>query len=155
MPDLPIDTLFIVGLLLASFIGKLMEGKAKRRKEAPAKRPEKNNENDWEPSDKKELGDILKEAFGEVIQQPLTPKVPKVESPVGYDDIDKKANNAKKAETEKKPVKTNLYKSTGHTSSISTKNTRDWLKNEALGSPKSLRRAFLVKEVLNQPPGLR
>ena len=41
MPDLPIDTLFIVGLLLASFIGKLMEGKAKRRKEAPAKRPEK------------------------------------------------------------------------------------------------------------------
>ena len=32
MPDIPLDTLFIVGLLLASFIGKLMEGKARNKK---------------------------------------------------------------------------------------------------------------------------
>ena len=31
MPDLPIDTLFIVGLLIASFVGKLLEGRSKNK----------------------------------------------------------------------------------------------------------------------------
>jgi len=30
MPDLPLDTLFIVGLLVASFVGKIIEAKAKK-----------------------------------------------------------------------------------------------------------------------------
>ena len=39
MPDIPLDTLFIVGLLLASFVGKLMEGRAKNNKRAPMSKP--------------------------------------------------------------------------------------------------------------------
>ena len=40
MPDLPIDTLFIVGLLIASFVGKILEGKANKSKQGKkSKRP--------------------------------------------------------------------------------------------------------------------
>jgi hypothetical protein len=155
MPDLPIDTLFIVGLLLASFIGKLMEGKAKKRKEVPTDQTERNREEEFGPTREKNLRDILRETFGEVIEEPSPPVVSEIDSSLDYAVSEKRDNLSHKAkikinEQTPKPSKSVIYNS-----DISSNNTRQWLRNEALGSKISLRRSFLVKEVLDQPPGLR
>ena len=155
MPDLPIDTLFIVGLLLASFIGKLMEGKAKKRKEVPTDQTERNRDDTLGPTEEKNLGDILREAFGEVIQEPSPPVVTEIDSNLDYAVSEKSDNLSHKAKIELKEEKPKPTKSAIYNSAISQNNTRQWLKKEALGSKVSLRRSFLVKEVLDQPPGLR
>jgi len=155
MPDLPIDTLFIVGLLLASFIGKLMEGKAKKRKEAPTDQAKRNREEALGPTRGKNLRDILRETFGEVIQEPSPPVVAKNDSNLDYAVSEKSDNLSHKAKLKVKEEKPKPSKPTSYKSAISSNNTRQWLKNEALGSKISLRRSFLVKEVLDQPPGLR
>jgi hypothetical protein len=155
MPDLPIDTLFIVGLLLASFIGKLMEGKAKKRKEVPTDQMEKNRDETLGPVRGKNLGDILRETFGEVIQETSPPVVAEIDSNLDYAVSEKSDNHSHKAKIEVKGESPKPSKSTIYNSAISSNNTRQWLKKEALGSKISLRRSFLVKEVLDQPPGLR
>ena len=38
---------------------------------------------------------------------------------------------------------------------VDRNDTRHWLKNEGLGSSQSLRRSFLVKVLLDKPPGLK
>ena len=79
MPDLPLDTLFIVGLLIASFVGKMLEGRKKKEKErntsVPRDRPFKQKPvTDYkEVAGEKGLGDLLKEAFGEAIE-PIPPR---------------------------------------------------------------------------------
>ena len=154
MPDLPIDTLFIVGLLVASFVGKLLEGRAKK-KNTPTK-PQNSSNKDSETDEIKNLDDILRETFVEAIE-PLSEKI----------------SDPKRVENQKKIPLTNLNKHSARNSNIdlvpaeevsqtqeelntdNTISTRHWLKYEALSSQKSLRRAFLVKEILDQPPGLR
>ena len=155
MPDLPIDTLFIVGLLLASFIGKLMEGKAKKRKEVPTDQMEKNRDETLGPVRGKNLGDILRETFGEVIQETSPPVVAEIDSSLDYAVSEKSDIHSHKAKIKIKEQTPKPSKSVIYNSDISSNNTRQWLKNEALGSKTSLRRSFLVKEVLDQPPGLR
>ena len=155
MPDLPIDTLFIVGLLLASFIGKLMEGKAKKRKEVPTDhQTQRNREETIGPTRGKNLGDILRETFGEVIQEPSPPVVAEIDSNLDYAVSEKSDNHSHKAKIKIKEQTPKPSKSVIYNSDISSNNTRQWLKKEALGSKISLRRSFLVKEVLDQPPGL-
>ena len=78
MPDIPLDTLFIVGLLLASFVGKLMEGRAKNNKRAPMSKPQSESDG-RENSENKDLGDILRETFGEVIEPIPENSLPHIE----------------------------------------------------------------------------
>ena len=154
MPDLPIDTLFIVGLLIASFVGKLLEGRAKKKNTNT--KTQNSSRRGSETVQEKNLGDILRETFGEAIE-PLS----------------EKKSDLKRVDNQKEIPLPNLQKHSTRNSNmdvvpaeeISQRNeelhadnaisTRHWLKYEALSSPKSLRRAFLVKEVLDQPPGLR
>jgi len=155
MSDIPVDTLFIVGLLLASFIGKLMEGKAKKRKEVPTDQTERNREETLGPIRGKNLGDLLRDTFGEVIQEHSPPVVTEIDSNLDYAVSYKSDNISHKAKIQVKEEKPKPSKSAIFNSAISSNNTRQWLKNEALGSKVSLRRSFLVKEVLDHPPGLR
>jgi len=155
MPDLPVDTLFIVGLLLASFIGKLMEGKAKKRKEVPTDQTERNREKTIGPVRGKNLGDILRETFGEVVQESSPTIVAEIDSNLDYAVSKESDNISHKTKIKVKEEKPKPSESTIYNSAIYSNNTRQWLKKEALGSKISLRRSFLVKEVLDQPPGLR
>ena len=83
MPDLPIDTLFIVGLLIASFVGKLLEGRSKNKNTTT--KSQKTSKKKGETVEEKNLGDILRETFGEAIE------------PLSEQNSDlKKAENAKK-----------------------------------------------------------
>ena len=156
MPELPLDTLFIVGLLIASFVGKILEGRAKKKKEvSKPKRPRPPREDSIpEGSDPEEkgLGELLREAFGEVIE-PVHEEAPFEAKLPGK-------------ETARLPDLTTQIKSSSaiHANKIAAKkaslveqefSARKWLRTEALGSTRSLRRSFLVKEVLDQPVGLR
>lgn len=154
MPDLPIDTLFIVGLLIASFVGKLLEGRAKKKNTNT--QTQNSSRRGSETVQEKNLGDILRETFGEAIE-PLS----------------EKKSDLKRVDNQKEIPLPNLQKHSTRNSNMDVVpaeeisqrdeelhadnaiSTRHWLKYEALSSPKSLRRAFLVKEVLDQPPGLR
>ena len=154
MPDLPIDTLFIVGLLIASFVGKLLEGRAKKKNTNT--KTQNSSRRGSETLQEKNLGDILRETFGEAIE-PLS----------------EKKSDLKRVDNQKEIPLPNLQKHSTRNSNMDVVpaeeisqrdeelhadnaiSTRHWLKYEALSSPKSLRRAFLVKEVLDQPPGLR
>ena len=160
MPDLPLDTLFIVGLLVASFVGKMLEGRKKKEQErnkgATRERPCKQ-----EPgSDYKEivhekgLADLLKEAFGEAIE-PITPRADdtgsnKEVSQQGDYDLD--GSIPLPSQTLKRVIP---EKNWDILEQVEQNETRNWLKNEGLGSPQSLRRSFLVKVLLDKPPGLK
>ena len=75
-----------------------------------------------------------------------------IDSNLNYAVSEKSDNLSHKAKIELKEKKPKPSKSTIYNSAISSNNTRQWLKKEALGSKISLRRSFLVKEVLDQPP---
>jgi hypothetical protein len=157
MPDLPIDTLFIVGLLLASFVGKLLEGRKKSRKPAE-EHPKQKSSQDYsiDTEEKKTLSDILRETFGEVIEQ-ATPKEYSSNDSRGDNVTEPKANTRSTAVTNAKPIrKSKPTPSTENEACQKTgKSTLTWIKNEAFASKSSVRKAFLLKEILDQPPGLR
>ena len=72
MPDLPLDTLFIVGLLVASFVGKIIEAKAKKPKlDTPNQsKPQKVDRKSTLPvPNKKEWDDLYSETFGEKVEE--------------------------------------------------------------------------------------
>lgn len=154
MPDLPIDTLFIVGLLIASFVGKLLEGRSKNKNTTT--KSQKTSKKKGETVEEKNLGDILRETFGEAIE-PLSDQNSDLERAENSKKIPLPDLKERSARYSKFPVvhteKMSLTEEKLH--SNNTISTRQWLKNEALSSKTSLRRAFLVKEVLDQPPGLR
>ncbi len=157
MPDIPIDTLFIVGLLIASFIGKWMENKAKKNKNFPANEKQTTKKDDGEQSEQKTLSDLLRETFVDVLEPEPVPSQ------------NKSLKNAKDFADPVLPKRSKL--TSPHFESHSKQemadcnqiddfkvelvSTRHWLKHYALGSKRSLRRAFIVKEVLDQPRGLR
>ena len=151
MPDLPLDTLFIVGLLVASFVGKIIEAKAKKTKlDTPNQsKPQKVDRKSTLPvPNKKEWDDLYIETFGEKVEE---------------NDQD---NLSSAYSAEEKIVLTNsstLKNRKALSSSLDAKDfeqtiqitTQKWLKTDALSSSKALKRAFIVKEVIDQPVGLR
>ncbi|NDH15911.1 MAG: hypothetical protein EBY48_02280 [Opitutae bacterium] len=151
MPDLPLDTLFIVGLLVASFVGKIIEAKAKKTKlDTPNQsKPQKVDRKSTLPvPNKKEWDDLYSETFGEKVEE---------------NDQD---NLSSAYSAEEKIVLTNsstLKNRKALSSSLDAKDfeqtiqitTQKWLKTDALSSSKALKRAFIVKEVIDQPVGLR
>ena len=151
MPDLPLDTLFIVGLLVASFVGKIIEAKAKKTKlDTPNQsKPHKVDRKSTLPvPNKKEWDDLYSETFGEKVEE---------------NDQD---NLSSAYSAEEKIVLTNsstLKNRKALSSSLDAKDfeqtiqitTKKWLKTDALSSSKALKRAFIVKEVIDQPVGLR
>jgi len=160
MPDLPIDTLFIVGLLIASFVGKILEGRKKkeqeRNKSAPRDRPFKQKPvTDYkEVAGEKGLGDLLKEAFGEAIE-PIPPRAEvrgSIKEVPQQPDYNLDEPIPLPSQTSKRVIS---EKSWEVHERVERNETRNWLKNEGLGSPQSLRRSFLVKVLLDKPPGLK
>lgn len=157
MPDIPLDTLFIVGLLLASFVGKLMEGRAKNKKKRPLPEPRSSHQDSGDGSEEKNLSDILRETFGEVIEPIHENRVPfeAREDEIVEDPHRKNAlTKIKKPHLWNPEQEISLSAEKDCNTDIHRSN-RDWLRKKALHSKKSLRRAFLLKEVLDQPPGMR
>ncbi len=157
MPDIPLDTLFIVGLLLASFVGKILEGKSKNQKGSSSSKLPSTPKDREDELGEKHLRDILRDTFSEAIE-------PISESKNSYEYQENETFDHSKHSIPSSQHKTTKTKDSARR--ISSKSCpghditpplsiRQWLSDEGLGSKKSLRRAFLLKEVLDHPPGLR
>ena len=148
MPDIPLDTLLIIGLVIASFIGKLTQKKAPISK-AGNKKPDSTQEDPVKGSPS--LEDVLKEAwrnFNDSSDEPINESInePITKSPA---PLPRKKELLKKKVLEKKDPNFSYDYDSSVTGTFLTV-TGD-LKN----SNKSLRKAFLLKEILDQPVSIK
>ena len=152
MPDLPLDTLVIIGLVLASLIGRIFQKKQNPEK-SPAKEPSSQSAS-TQPS----LDEVLKKAFGppEIVvedeyeemvvsdheiqlDQPAT--IDLEPSPVPDPIPDPIPDPALSRKTE---IESPLAESLGVSA-----------RRELFTSQGSLRKAFVLKEILDKPVSLR
>ena len=71
MPDLPLDTLVILGLILASLIGRIFQ-----KKENPESKPSGSSPTDDPPAEENSLEDILRKAWAgeEELEEEVLPE---------------------------------------------------------------------------------
>lgn len=152
MPDINLDTLFIVGLILASLIGKIF------KKKEPDDSVEKKIDSDTS------LEDALKDAWQKVTKQPEEKTEPTPPLPT--------ASPLKITEVEKPPLP--VISASPEIESIIDSTLNDsisgsiWDFNESkvesrkritykkqLSSKASLKSAFVLREILDQPVSIR
>jgi len=152
MPDINLDTLFIVGLILASLIGKIF------KKKEPDDSVEKKIDSDTS------LEDALKDAWQKVTKQPEEKTEPTPPLPT--------ASSLKITEVEKPPLP--VIPVSPKADSIIDPTLNDsisgsiWDSNESkvesrkrvtykkqLSSKASLKSAFVLREILDQPVSIR
>jgi hypothetical protein len=152
MPDINLDTLFIVGLILASLIGKIF------KKKEPDDSVEKKIDSDTS------LEDALKDAWQKVTKQPEEKTEPTPPLPT--------ASSLKITEVEKPPLP--VISASPEIESIIDSTLNDsisgsiWDSNESkvesrkritykkqLSSKASLKSAFVLREILDQPVSIR
>ena len=158
MPDLPLDTLFIVGLLIASFVGKFFQKKS----------------GDESPSDNKPIGssqnrektptlrDVLREAWDkanqpEVLEPEFTESTP---PPLPFEYEEEGINEDEEIRSEKivpevLPQMENKVQLGFSTANNRNQGRHNWIKKELFSNRNSLKRAFLLKEILDKPKSLR
>jgi hypothetical protein len=145
MPDLPLDTLVIVGLVLASLIGRFFQ-----KKDPPKAKPQESSPEDSPSTEENSLAEILRKAWPgeeELEQEALAEElvsqaeeIPQAVAPVILAKSSAQVPAKASFKTEKplvKPQKAN------------------WLRHELSSSKNSLRKAFVLKEVLDKPVSLR
>jgi hypothetical protein len=152
MPDINLDTLFIVGLILASLIGKIF------KKKEPDDSVEKKIDSDTS------LEDALKDAWQKVTKQPEEKTEPTPPLPT--------ASSLKITEVEKPPLP--VISASPEIESIIDSTLNDsisgsiWDSNESkvesrkritykkqLSTKASLKSAFVLREILDQPVSIR
>lgn len=155
MPDLPIDTLFIIGLVIASFVGKLFQ-----KKQNEASQPEqpysKSDSKDRKPS----LGEILKDAWvranhPEDIQQDSLELTP---PPLSIEDADTDYNAdilLENSTQSNQALSTDTGTHTNSYSNIKNPTKHSWVNTELLSGSNSLKKAIILKEILDKPISLR
>lgn len=157
MPDLPLDTLFIVGLLIASFVGRFFQ-----KKSGPGSSSGKNQEDKKGNQKRSTLRDVLRDAWEkanqpEVINPEFTDSIPPPlpleketivaaeEEEFSTDEVFPKALS--------QPKNANVFR---YNSDKSHMNGRHgWIKKELFTSQNSLKRAVILKEILDKPKSLR
>ena len=143
MPDLPIDTLIIFGLILASLIGRIFQKKENSESGEPTPQ-------DVPTTEGASLEDILRKAWPG--QEETEEEVWEEEVPLQFQESEQMEVPAifpkdlppVTAEGPSKPenAKDKYQKA-------------NWLRKELGSSKGSLRRAFVIKEVLDKPVSLR
>ena len=155
MPDLPIDTLFIIGLVLASCVGKVFQ---KKQNETP--QPEQPYADSDRKDRKPSLGEILKEAWvranhPEDIQpeslEQTPPPLPIEATNTDYntDILLKNSAESKQASPIDTGTQGNSY------SNIKNPTKHSWVNTELLSGSNSLKKAIILKEILDKPIALR
>jgi hypothetical protein len=158
MPDLPLDTLFIIGLLIASFVGKFFQKKSGN--ESPS-----NNKPIGSPEKKEKtptLRDVLREAWDkanqpEVLEPEFTESTPQ---PLPFEYEEEGINEDEEIRSEKiVPEVLPQMENKGQLGFSTTNNriqgSHNWIKKELFSNRNSLKRAFLLKEILDKPKSLR
>ena len=145
MSEIPLDFLFIIGLVIASFIGKLSQKKSKKQISQPDKGESKE-------ANQQGLDDILKDVW-QKFNNPPDPQSEVIKEPVSVPAVVSKAQRATELppkKTVKPPTKRPEQTQTDIQISL-FKSVTDDLSN----SRKSIRKAFVIKEILDKPKSLK
>ena len=152
MPD--IDTLFIIGLVIASFIGNIAKKKAKENE------PKREVEGKGSPpSEDLTIEDALREAWKTIKQPPSDPgelsPPPLVITPDPVESERQFVEEKKipKIETSKQKEIRDLYIEESNDAKDETE--FDFKMKDFLRSKRSLKHAFLLKEILDEPISIR
>jgi hypothetical protein len=158
MPDLPLDTLFIVGLLIASFVGKFFQKKTGDESPSNKKTIDSSEDREKTPT----LRDVLREAWDkanqpEVLEPEFTESTP---PPVSFEYDEGDINENEEIPSEKIIPEALPQMGEKLQLGFSIANNRiqgrhNWIKKELLSNRNSLKRAFLLKEILDKPKSLR
>ena len=149
MPDLPLDTLVILGLVLASLLGRIFQ-----KKKEPASRPDDSSPDDSSPKEGSPLEEMLRRALGgdeqpEVVTEEFLSQDEEIE------DLAEQVEVPAVPVPEEPPLPIPVQVSAqGEEKEPASKNF-DWLQGELHASKYSLARAFVLKEVLDEPVSLR
>ena len=150
MPDIPLDTLLIIGLVIASFIGKLTQKKASIPQ---AGNKDTDSTQEDPPRDSASLEDVLKEAwknFNDSSDEPIT------ETPSPFprkkELLKKKVLEKKEPQSSYRIIKEPTFSYDYDSSAAGTFLT---VTGDLKNSNKSLRKAFLLKEILDQPVSIK
>ena len=144
MPDLPLDTLVIIGLVLASLIGRIFQKKQNPEK-SPAKEP-----SSQAASTQPSLDEVLKKAFGppEIVVEDEYEEMVVSNNEIQLDQpatIDHEPSPVPApALSRKTEIESPLAESPGVSA-----------RRELFTSQGSLRKAFVLKEILDKPVSLR
>lgn len=153
MPD--IDTLFIIGLVIASIIGNLSKKKGKQA-EKKNKVPGKKMEADQNPT----LEDVLKEAWAnfkkpqEITQTDSLQEEAVIPASLEQERVQEKVRKSFKHE------KTSLHSGTkelpqNHYHLVEEKGKFPTIKSDLFSNKATLKKAFVLKEILDQPVSMR
>ena len=157
MPDLPLDTLFIVGLLIASVVGRFFQ------KKSGPESPTGKNQEDKEGNQKRStLRDVLRDAWEkanqpEVINPEFTdltpPPLPLEKETIVAVEEEEFSTDEIFPKALSQPKDANVFR---YNSDKSHMNGRHgWIKKELFTSQNSLKRAVILKEILDKPKSLR
>lgn len=157
MPDIPIDTLFIIGLIIASFVGKFFQKKT----EDPSSTKRKSEKSSKTDKKTPNLGDVIKEAWDRANQpEVLQPEFTETIAPAFPIEADEPEYHA-----EKQLIKEEILPHTAALKSeedfpTSTQKEQNeashrWIKQNLFSGRNSLRQAFVLKEILDKPKSLR
>ena len=154
MPDIPLDTLLIIGLVIASFIGKITQ------KKAPIPQKGNNNTNSTQEEttrDSANLEDVLKKAWKNFNDTSDEPKEEIISESPALLPI--KQQHFKKKTLEPPPPKA-FYKiqkepNFSYDQEVKDTGTFSTITQDLKNSNKSLRKAFLLKEILDQPTSIK
>ena len=155
MPDINLDSLFIVGLILASLLGKIFKKKEPAEKEKPIQKEESSET----------LEDVLKEAW----QKVTNPREEFSEGPppLNYDSELPESTVTTEEVTDTVPipavidtmvqtsVKDSDLKGFWHTSTNKIDSRQGESYRKMLSSKSSLKHAFVLKEILGEPVSIR
>jgi hypothetical protein len=155
MPDLPIDTLLIIGLVIASFVGKIFQ---KKRSEGTDTNP--NSKTNTDKQNQPSLGDILKEAWErannppekletELAEEIIPPALPNKSLDVNI------VENEEFNEVEQMKSSQPLPYHISSLAEEANEQKQPWSKKDLISGPDSLKKAFLLKEILDEPKSLR
>jgi len=153
MPD--IDTLFIIGLVIASIIGNLSKKKGKQSVKKDKVRGKK-IEADQNPS----LEDVLKEAWAnlkkpqEIIKTETHEKKPIMPVSLPQEKLQRKVKKSLKEEKVALHSR-NKELSKNHYQLVEEKGKFPTIKSDLFSNKESLKKAFVLKEVLDQPVSMR
>lgn len=153
MPDLPIDTLLIIGLVIASFVGKIFQKNQDQ--------PSSANKPQGSPTtgdSKPKLGDILKEVWARANQsdEPIPEFSNSSKPPPISGELQEKVMEIKEETISPKttiPLKSLVNKDTIYQNEEIE--IHFGIKEELRSGPDSLKKAIVLKEILDKPLSLR
>ena len=148
MPDVPLDTLVIIGLVLASLIGRIFQ-KKKEPKKSPVKAP-----SSQPPETETSLEEVLKKAFGK----------PESLEDDEYEDIVAPPHQIQLEQPEEidppppsspDPLPAPSLAHEMGKEPLPAESPRRKARRELFTTRDSLRKAFVLKEILDKPVSLR